>query len=317
MYTNRVFGTTKGVLLFRLLVMSQYSGVPYSGYCEMSVSRLINLSGPFADEDKFAALKVKSLDEIREEKQLTSSVTPSPPSQVTHSHPHSMSYNRTYRPSHTTHPPTSTSSQTSFKLTSVLQSTGLSGKNRTNSTKPSPHTAVMGESVATSNQNRPNFVSQSSKTAPQSNLNQHKSTLLTQQAQVEDNVMIKSREPAHAKVGVASMSVQKPATMLFGPQDDPSSVFSPNYKPRGKTSDTRMDQGSERVNVVGIKTEERNRRSRDGGVTVMKDAGSIATISWEGEGEGEGEGRRGTVSRVVKLSNSTSTADPVPLAKKV
>ena len=241
-----------------------------------------------------------------------------------------MSYNRTYTPAQSTHPPSSTPTQTSFKLTSVLQTTGLS-RNQTNS-KPSSQLGAAKRPVVTAamNQVRLNPVSQSvavggvSKTTTRLHLNQDKLSYGVKSAQVGGNVTMRARAPPRAKEGVATMIVQKTSTSLFGSQSNPSSVFSPNYQPGQNLKETKTEKVER--DPGGLFTETKS-GERDGGFVKSEndESRSVSAIMWGDEGEGGGggggggggEGGQRKGSRVVMMDPMTMREAGVPVAKKV
>ena len=282
------------------------------------------------EEEKFSSLKVKSLEEIRQEKLAPASAPPrSQGTAYTHSHPHSStttgSYNLTYTPSHNTHSPSLTASNTgaatSFKLTSVLQTTGLAAsENQTNSSvkKPvisQPHPA---QNNAVMSRGRSEAVRQSravdatSKPTPlQSHVRQTKPPPAAKPAEVGSDMRV--RTLPHAVEGTVMMTLQEKTSSLFGSQKNPSSVFSPNYQPNAtiETKGKRVERNLERP-TVGMK---RGEREGEVGSAKVRSVAKIAAITWHEEGEGEGVREIG--SKTIKLDNSTDKEIEQPMMKKV
>lgn len=267
---------------------------------------------------KFASLKVKSLDEIRQEKQPTSSNTLPPQAHsttlthsTTHTRPyhHTTSYNRVYTPSRPSNSPpiTTSTSQTSFKLTSVLQSTGLA----TNSTTRNAVQAGGRPDVSTANSQvhgpQPINVGGVSKPVAQSQGKAKISPFIAHPAQGDSSLPIKDVLP-RSKVGVATMDVQGSSTSIFGAQCNPSSVFSPNYQPGAKPAEMRNKEVEQDLRglITGMRKD-----------ATLQVRGKGHTVSVNDKGEREE--REGKTTRIVKLENATTVgaATEVPPAKKV
>lgn len=276
---------------------------------------------PTEEDKKFAALKVKSLDEIRQEKQQASSDNPPPqaPSTIfTRPHPHTTSYNRVYTPRSSNSPSlTTTTTETSFKLTSVLQSTGLT---TTNSRNTLPTGGVNLPNVNTANSHvQLNARSQSvnvggvSKPVVQSHGKAKLSPFVPHPTQVEGSHQIKDDLP-RAKVGVTTMGT---TTSIFGAQRNPSSLFSPNYQPGAKLAEMRNKKLEQdlRQSIIGA------RKDREmANVKVWSEGRTTSTNTWSDKREREG--REGKTTRIVKLENASSMFRearevPNPPAKKV
>ena len=218
---------------------------------------------------------MKTLDEIREEKQLASSVT-------TPTFPHGAreSYNLIYTPSH---PPPSTS-QTSFKLTSVLKTTGLAGG------KKKPQIEHPTGNATTTSFLQPNAISQ-----PITSHSAHVSKPFAVQQSTHP-------PPPSLKVGGVTMSVSESSKNLFTSQKNPSSFFSPIF------------------NLTAVKktknelVERMGREGREGGGGRKT---NISAIMWGDEEEGEGEGSEEVrkESRIIRFQ--PATVEPVPATKKV
>ena len=175
---------------------------------------------------------MKSLDEIREEKQLAQTT----PTSLERPR---QSYNRIYTPSH---PPISTPSQTSFKLTSVLKTTGLAGGEKPNKTAK----------TTTSNEACSN--------ATTSQLASATAHVVKPFATEPVGGAKKSAPPPlHLGVGGATMSVSDSSENLFISEKSPSSVFSPNYEP-GPVQSVRGESGEigegGKVNISAITWED-------------------------------------------------------------
>ena len=259
-------------------------------HCNTSCSEAVRI--PFLSLSlEFDNLKVKTLEEIREEKQLASSVT-------TPTFPHGarQSYNLTYTPSHP--PPSSTSSsssQTSFKLTSVLKTTGLAGGKK----KPQVQQSTGNATKTTSKTPQSNPISQ---------------PIAVNSAHVSNPFA--NSEPTKSaprlKVGRVTMSVRESSKNFFTSQKNSSSVFSPNFDP-----------------TVAKKSESETKLlvSRGGreGREVRENRGSgkanISAITWDEEEEevrgGEGKGVRDVKKESRILRFQPSADDPTPATKKV
>ena len=282
------------------------------------------------EEEKFSSLKVKSLEEIRQEKLAPASAPPrSQGTAYTHSHPHSStttgSYNLTYTPSHDTHSPSITASNTgaatSFKLTSVLQTTGLAAsESQTNSSvkKPVISQPYPAQNNAVMSRGRSEAVRQSravdtiSKPTPsQSHVRQTKPPPAAKPAEVGSDMRV--RTLPHAIEGTATMTLQEKKSSLFGSQKNPSSVFSPNYQPNAKVESRmkRVERNLERP-TVGMK---RGERGGEIASAKVRSVAKIAAITWHEEGEGEGVREMG--SKIAKLDDSTDKEIEQPMMKKV
>ena len=273
---------------------------------------------------------MKTLDEIREE-QATSTTH-------TTSSTHHQSYNRIYTPS--LHTPISSTTavtggnksssealpQTSFKLTSVLKTTGLTSRNQSKSSMTQVDTS------STTNHVKPNLVSQSVTTVDAvstTHQGQQKSLFsAVQLTSSEGNTLTKNSLQPCSKVGVATMAVKEPTKSLFGSRKDPSSVFSPNYRPTAgniKIGQNRENLSGNSEQKISVKITQHREISRDGRTDGGRgrERGNISLITWGDESEGTCEGarvrseRRGGMgkkeARVVRFQNS----EVVPKAKKV
>ena len=278
---------------------------------------------PAEEDKKFASLKVKSLDEIRQEKQQSSSNNPLPQAHsttFTRPHSHTTSYNLVYTPRSSNSPsvPT-TSSETSFKLTSVLQSTGLTTTNSTtrNTTQAGgvklANVSTANSQVQLNARSQPVNLGGVSKPAVLSQGKSKISPFVTQPTQVDGSRPIKNDLP-RVKVGVATMGT---TTSIFGAQRNPSSVFSPNYRPGAKLDETRNKKLEQdlRESIIGARREREMANLKVGG-----EGRTTSTNTWNDKREREG--REGKATRIVKLENATATIRETrevtnPPAKKV
>ena len=219
---------------------------------------------------------MKTLEEIREEKQLASSVT-------TPTFPHGAreSYNLIYTPSHPP-PSTSSSSHTSFKLTSVLKTTGLTGG------KKKPQIELSTGNAASTSFLQPNAVSQ---------------PIAANSAHVSKPFAVQQpAKPAPPlKVGGVTTSVSESSKNLFASRKNPLSVFSPIFS---------LTAAKKTKNEV--KLAEREGREEGGGRKA-----TISAITWGDEEEGEGEGREEAKKESRIIQFQPAIVEPVPATKKV
>ena len=272
---------------------------------------------------EFECLKVKTLEEIREEKQLASVAMP------TSFRGPRQSYNLIYTPSH---PHTSSSSQTSFKLTSVLKTTGLTGGRRS----PGPQAAATKTTTLTGTYSNPISHSVTAESA-------HISHPFAPQTKTTAKY---ATPTLRLKVGGANMVANDPSKSLFNSAKNSSSVFSPNYKPpavnKPSGSGVRVVSGAEEkegVRVVrgeegkkeGVRVVRGEEEKREG-VRVVRGGEeekegvkmNISAITWGDEGgrkDGEREKEMGLLevkkeSRIVRFQQ-TSSVGQLPSAKKV
>ena len=219
---------------------------------------------------------MKTLEEIREEKQLASCVT-------TPTFPHGAreSYNLIYTPSHPP-PSTSSSSQTSFKLTSVLKTTGLTGG------KKKPQIELSTGNATSTSFLQPNAVSQ---------------PIAANSAHVSKPFAVQQpAKPAPPpKVGGVTTSVSESSKNLFASRKNPLSVFSPIFS---------LTAAKKTKNEV--KLAEREGREEGGGRKA-----TISAITWGDEEEGEGEGREEAKKESRIIQFQPAIVEPVPATKKV
>ena len=245
------------------------------------------------------------MDEIRQEKQTGASVTTS-----TFSHATNHSYNLTYTPSH---PPPS-SSQTSFRLTSVLKTTGLAGgggKKKPQQLQLKAHATK----TTTTSMAKSNAISQ---------------PITTNSAHVSKPFAVQSTEPAkptppepRLKLGGVTTSVSESSKNLFNLQNNLSSVFSPNFDSKAVVKKSQ--------NEVKLAVSIGSGEGRGEGRGVGEKGGSrkavISAITWgdEEEEEGEEEEGEGEVTETMESKKGPrlvrfqppATSELIPVAKKV